>query len=136
MPQPLRAEFTPFTLDTMGRFLANTLQEAIDSSHQTIGESRRDFDVIVVGGGSFGSVLAERLFLNDSTHSYRILVLEAGPFVFPAHTQNLPVLGGAADMVRPRGADTAPWRPGHQGLHYHGAIYAGGWRVPSFGGWS
>src|SRR5256885_17153348 len=96
MPQPLRAEFTTFTLDTMGRYLANTLQEAIDSSHQTIGESRRDFDVIVVGGGSFGSVLAERLFLNDSTHSYRILVLEAGPRPFPRTPPKLPVFGGEA----------------------------------------
>src|SRR5438445_13377020 len=97
MPQPLRAEFTTFTLDTMGRYLANTLQEAIDSSHQTIGESRRDFDVIVDGGGSFGSVLAERLFLNDSTHSYRILVLQAEPLLLAAHTQNLAFLGDEAD---------------------------------------
>src|SRR2546425_10426228 len=106
MPQPLRAEFTTFTLDTMGRYLANTLQEAIDSSHQTIGESRRDFDVIVVGGGSFGSVLAERLFLNDSTHSYRILVLEAGSVVLPPHPPDLAVLGGGPGSGRPWGGGT------------------------------
>src|SRR2546425_8099685 len=136
MPQPLRAEFTTFTLDTMGRYLANTLQEAIDSSHQTIGDSRRDFDVIVVGGGSFGSVLAERLFLNDSTHSYRILVLEAGPFVLPEHTQNLPFMGGEPDMVRPWVADTAQWLAGHKALNYKGLIYAVGGRSLSWGGWS
>src|SRR3989442_6967255 len=111
MPQPLRAEFTPFTLDTMGRFLANTLQEAIDSSHQTIGESRRDFDVIVVGGGSFGSVLAERLFLNDSTHSYRILVLEAGPLLFSQDTPQIPLFGGEPGHGPPLGAWNAAWVP-------------------------
>ena len=128
MPQPLRAEFTTFTLDTMGRYLANTLQEAIDSSLQTIGDSHRDFDVIVVGGGSFGSILAERLFLNDSTHSYRVLVLEAGPFVLPEHTQNLPFMGGEPDMVRPWVADTAQWLAGHKALNYKGLIYAVGGR--------
>ena len=136
MPQPLRAEFTTFTLDTMGRYLANTLQEAIDSSHQTIGDSRRDFDVIVVGGGSFGSILGERLFLNDSTHSYRVLVLEAGPFVLPEHTQNLPFMGGEPDMVRPWVADTAQWLAGHKALNYKGLIYAVGGRSLSWGGWS
>src|SRR3989442_1586460 len=136
MPQPLRAEFTPFTLDTMGRFLANTLQEAIDSSHQTIGESRRDFDVIVVGRGSFGSVLDERLFLTDRPHSYRVLVLEAGPFVLPEHTQNLPFMGGEPDMVRPWVADTAQWLAGHKALNYKGLIYAVGGRSLSWGGWS
>ena len=106
MQQPITAEFTTFTLDTMGRFLANTLQEALDSSAQTIGDARRDFDVIVVGGGSFGSIVAERLLLNDATHNRRILVLEAGPFVLPEHWQNLPFMGGTPDMRRPWIADT------------------------------
>src|SRR5215467_3894088 len=87
MSQPLTAEYTTFTLDTMGRFLANTLQEALDSSSQSVGDFSRDFDVIVVGGGSFGSIVAERLLLNDTTHCRRILVLEAGPFVLPEHWQ-------------------------------------------------
>jgi hypothetical protein len=136
MAQPFPAEYTTFSLDSMGRYLANTLQEAIDSSSQVLGDARRDFDVIVVGGGSFGSIVAERLFLNDATHSYRILVLEAGPFVLPEHTQNLPFMGGEPDMVRPWVADTAEWLASHKALNYRGLTYAVGGRSLSWGGWS
>ena len=59
MAQPITSEPTSFTLDNMGRFLCNTLGEALDSAQQTIGGRRRDFDVIVVGGGTFGAVVAE-----------------------------------------------------------------------------
>src|SRR2546426_12267011 len=135
MPQPLTAEYTTFTLDTMGRFLANTLQEALDSSSQTIGSTRRDFDVIVVGGGTFGSVIAERLLLNDPTHSRRILVLEAGPVVLPQHWQNLPFMGGAPDMRRPWVADGPTWlASGRKPLGFPGLIYAVGGRSLSWGG--
>ncbi len=71
----LTSELTSFTLDNQGRFLCNTLQEALDSASQTVGGRRRDFDVIVIGGGTFGSVVAEHLFINDATRSRRILVL-------------------------------------------------------------
>src|SRR2546427_7358372 len=128
MPQPLTAEYTTFTLDTMGRFLANTLQEAIDSSSQTLAGSRRDFDVIVVGGGSFGSIVAERLLLNDITHSRRILVLEAGPFVLPEHFQNMPFLGGTPDF-------RVPW-DSHPALGYAGLLFSIGGRSLAWGGWS
>src|SRR5215204_6351092 len=90
----LSSETTTFTLDNMGRYLCNTLQEALDSTGQTVAGKRRDFDVIVVGGGSFGSVVANGLFMRDPTRSRRILVLEQGPFVLPEHVQNLPFLGG------------------------------------------
>src|SRR4051812_38017509 len=94
MAQLLSPEPTSFTLDQMGRFLCNTLQEARDSAAQTVAGRRRDFDIIVIGGGTFGSVIAEHLFVTDTTHSRRILVLEAGPFVLPEHVQNMPFLGG------------------------------------------
>src|SRR5258706_3661361 len=90
----LQAETTTFTLDNMGRFLCNTLQEAIDSTTVTVAGRSRGFDLIVIGGGTFGAVIASRLLLNDETHSRRILVLESGPFVLPEHFQNLPYLGG------------------------------------------
>ena len=82
----------------MGRFLCNTLQEAADSAAQIIAGRQRGFDVIIVGGGTFGAVMAEHLFISDTTRSRRILVLEAGPFVLPEHVQNMPFMGGAPDL--------------------------------------
>jgi hypothetical protein len=128
MAQPLPSETTSFTLDNMGRFLSNTLQEASDSIAETVGGRRRDFDAIVIGGGTFGAVVAQHLFVTDKTRSRRILVLEAGPFVLPEHIQNMPFLGGAPD---PR----VPW-VNHPDLKYPGLIFAVGGRSLTWGGWS
>src|SRR5262245_61353014 len=128
MAPPLTSEVTSFTLDNMGRFLCNTLQEALDSTSQTVGGRRRDFDVIVVGGGTFGSVVAEHLFVADTTRSRRILVLEAGPFVLPEHFQNMPYMGGTPDF-------RVPWSS-HPSLNYPGLLFAIGGRSLSWGGWS
>src|SRR6185437_13628172 len=125
---PLAAESTTFTLDNMGRFVCNTLQEAKDSAAQFLGGRTRDFDVIVVGGGTFGSVVAEHLFITDTTRSRRILVLEAGPFVLPEHVQNLPFMGGTPDF-------RVPWL-NHPALNYAGLMYAVGGRSLAWGGWS
>jgi len=132
MAQPLASESTSFTLDNMGRFLCNTLQEALDSTTQTIAGRQREFDVIVIGGGTFGAVIAEHLFVTDGkgdgTRSRRILVLEAGPFVLPEHMQNMPFLGGAPDL-------RVPW-VNHPALNYAGLIFAIGGRSLTWGGWS
>ena len=66
MAQLLTSELTSFTLDNMERFLCNTLHEALDSAAQTTAGRRRDFDVIVIGGGTFGAVVAEHLFTTDA----------------------------------------------------------------------
>lgn len=124
----LQTESTSFTLDNMGRFLCNTLQEALDSAAQSVAGRRRDFDVIVIGGGTFGAIAAEHLFITDAAHSRRILVLEAGPFVLPEHVQNMPFLGGAPDL-------RVPW-VNHQALNYSGLIFALGGRSLTWGGWS
>jgi hypothetical protein len=124
----LTAESTTFTLDNLGRFLCNNLQEALDSAAQTVGGRKRDFDVIIIGGGSFGSILAEHLFVADSTRSRRILVLEAGPYVLPEHTQNLPFMGGEPN---PR----VPWAF-HPALGYIGLYFAAGGRSLTWGGWA
>src|SRR3954471_11728918 len=128
---PLAAESTTFSLDNMGRFICNTLQEAKDSAGQVLGGRSRDFDTIVVGGGTFGSVVAEHLFIADTTRSRRILVLEAGPFVLPEHVQNMPFVApasGAPDM-------RVPW-VNHPALNYAGLLYAIGGRSLTWGGWS
>ena len=127
-PNDIGVQSTTFTLDNMGRFLCNTLQEALDSAAQTVGGRKRDFDVIVIGGGTFGAVVAEHLFITDATRSRRILVLEAGPFVLPEHVQNMPFLGGAPDL-------RVPW-VNHPALNYSGLIFAIGGRSLTWGGWS
>ena len=122
---------TSFSLDTMGRFLCNTLQEALDSTARPVAGSNRGFDVIVVGGGTFGSVLAESLFVRDKSRCRRILVLEAGPFVLPEHVQNLPFQGGDPDMRRPW--VYGPVTPDYQ---FPGLLFALGGRSLKWGGWS
>ena len=124
----LGSEPTSFTLDNMGRFLCNTLQEALDSAAETVAGRRRDSDVIVIGGGTFGAVVAEHLLVTDRTRSRRILVLEAGPFVLPEHVQNMPFMGGAPDL-------RVPW-VNHPALNYSGLIFAIGGRSLTWGGWS
>lgn len=132
MAQPLTSESTSFTLDNMGRFLCNTLQEALDSTTQTIAGRQREFDVIIIGGGTFGAVIAEHLFVTDArgggTRSRRILVLEAGPFVVPEHIQNMSFMGGAPDL-------RVPW-VNHPALNYSGLLFAIGGRSLTWGGWS
>ena len=128
MAIPLTSEPTSFTLDNMGRFLCNTLQEALDSTARTVGGRERKFDAVVIGGGTFGAVVAEQLFTHDPTRSRRILVLEAGPFVLPEHVQNLPFQGGAPDL-------RVPWAS-HSDLGYKGLIFAIGGRSLTWGGWS
>src|SRR5258708_10294366 len=83
---------TAFGFDVLGRYSCNTLDEAVDSINPApAGQAdARPFEYIVLGGGSFGAVVAAHLFNLDRTHSHRILVLEAGPLVLPEHVQNLP----------------------------------------------
>src|SRR5262244_2613993 len=120
---------TPFTLDTMGRFLCNTLPEAADSVNEVLHGHTHPFDVIIVGGGTFGSVLAERLFTLDPTNSRRILVLEGGSFVLPEHAQNTDYVNTA-----PTPDMRVPWEA-HPGLGYPGLLYAVGGRSLLWGGW-
>lgn len=82
-------EDTSFTHDILGRYICNTFDEAKKSG---------SFDVIIVGGGTFGLTLAQDLFERSRPGAYkpanfRILVLEAGPFTLPSHAQDLPSMG-------------------------------------------
>jgi 3-keto-disaccharide hydrolase/GMC oxidoreductase len=81
----LRTENTTFTRDVLGRYLLNTFDEARSTDF-------RRFDIVIVGGGSFGAAMAEQLFQLGKRNGHRILVLEGGPFVLPEHVQNLPPL--------------------------------------------
>jgi choline dehydrogenase-like flavoprotein len=144
----LATETTHFTLDNMGRFLCNTLQEALQSTGLNVGltsvsgapltppKQARPFDVIVVGGGAFGVVLAQHLLAQDDTNSRRVLVLEQGPFVVPEHQQNLPFVGGVLPGLRePWVSDLAPLASGRKG-GFDGLLFTLGGRSLHWGGWS
>src|SRR5262245_31780960 len=73
---------------------------------------RNDFDIIIVGSGVGGGVLADDLAdrLGDRK---RILVLEAGSFVYPTHVYNLCRFPNSS-LARQFGCDTF-WQAGHAG---------------------
>ncbi|MGE5636788.1 MAG: family 16 glycoside hydrolase [Nocardioidaceae bacterium] len=143
MPTSPRAQRTDFSLDVMGRYVCNGLDEALAST----GPGSRPFDVVVVGGGSFGAALAQELFANDQAQVRRVLVLEGGPLVLPEHVQNLPLPGlgvppaTSIAELRNLGLDGQP-RAEVWGLAWHsstpfpGLAYCLGGRSLYFGGWS
>src|SRR5207302_9088764 len=141
-------QVTDFTRDVIGRYVLDGLDEALHSADvhalRPDGSSQEDarpFDVIVIGGGSFGPILAQHLFNNDKTHSHRILVLEGGRFVLTEHVQNLPMLG--VDPPGPTLVDPGTPRNEVWGLPWRtdvpagvpGLAYCGGCRWLLFGGW-
>ena len=110
MPTSPRAQRTDFSLDIAGRYICNGLDEALAS----LGPGTRAFDLIVLGGGSFGAALAEQLFANDQAQVHRILVLEGGPLALPEHVQNMPLPGlgippaTSISQLRSEGLDGQP----------------------------
>src|SRR5262245_26093732 len=132
---------TTFSFDIPGRYTCNTLDEAIDSTNPNLPDQAdaRPFDYIVLGGGSFGGVLAARLFNLDQTHVHRILVLEAGPLALQEHVQNLP-----PDFSPPGkgGSGTVwgqPWvsdSPMGFNQQFPGFAFCVGGRSVFWGGWS
>ncbi|HEY6530629.1 MAG TPA: GMC family oxidoreductase [Cellvibrionaceae bacterium] len=50
--------------------------------------NNRDFDFIIIGSGIGGGILADDL-ADRLGHSHRILLLEAGSFIYPTHVYNI-----------------------------------------------
>jgi len=101
---------TIFTRDILGNYVCNTFSEATASG---------PFDIVIIGGGTFGLALAQDLFFRArktgsgtvpedglKPSNYRILVLEGGPFSLPEHVQDIPSLGLGNPGVQ------APFPPG------------------------
>ena len=136
MPTSSTAQDTDFTHDVLGRYVCNSIDEALASA------VAHPFEIIVIGGGSFGPIFAQHFMYRDSTRARRILVLEAGRFTLPEHVQNMPMLG--LNVPGPTTVDPGTFRNEVWGLPWRsdvpqgfpGLAYALGGRSLFFGGWS
>lgn len=133
------AQHTDFSKDVLGRYVCNGLDEALAS---TTAPGGRPFDIVVVGGGSFGGALAQHLLFRDRFKNNRILVLDAGPQVLTEHVQNLPGLGlfPPPPVISDPGVPRAevwgiPWRS-NVPIGFPGLAYCIGGRSIFWGGWS
>src|SRR5438128_1978457 len=154
MTTSVAPQVTDFTRDVLGRYVCTGLDEALRSADKngrrpdgSPQHDARPFDVIVVGGGTFGSAVAAHIFSADKAHRHRILVLEGGPFVLTEHVQDLPMIGlnvpGATSIaeLRRTGQNGKP-REQVWGLAWHsstpfpGLAYCIGGRSLYWGGWS
>src|SRR5438874_668184 len=134
------AQYTDFSKDVIGRYVCNGLDEALRSTSGR--QDVKPFDVVIVGGGSFGGAAAQHLLYSDTFRNHRILVLEAGPFLFGEHVQNLPAIGLVApgpttvDPGVPRAEVWGlPWRTDVPD-GFPGLAYCIGGRSVFFGGWA
>lgn len=147
--QPADVQRTTLSADILGRYVCNSLQEALDSADGSLRPDARPFDLIVIGGGTFGAALAEHLWYRDAQHAHRVLVLEAGPFAIPEHVQNLPMLGlnvptaTTPAQLRALPSDkAAAWANVMWGVSWNsnvpfpGLAYGLGGRSLFWGGWS
>ena len=137
-------ERTTFTRDVQGRYLCNTFEEA--EAWRSAGG--KPFDIIVVGGGTFGSAIAEHIWFRQrqAGRGLRTLVVDAGLFTVPEHVQNTGVLG-FADPATPFLLDEnlpqaeqlrnevwgVPWK---SSIPFKGLAYTLGGRSLYWGGWS
>jgi choline dehydrogenase-like flavoprotein len=141
---PKTSESTSFTKDVQGRYLCNDFSEA-EAWRQ---EGGRAFDIIIVGGGTFGAAIAEHLWFRQRQMGggLRTLVVEAGLFTLPEHVQNTGILGlsdpstpfflnlGAPQPEPPRNEVWGvPWI---SGIPFKGLAYTVGGRSLYWGGWS
>jgi choline dehydrogenase-like flavoprotein len=132
---------TTFSYDVLGRYCCNSWAE-VDAAR---GPGGYPFDAIVIGAGMFGGYFAEKLYRLGARSALRILLLEAGAFLFPTHIQNLPQqLGGkigGPNYLRARddasGAQNVIWgMPWISNELFPGLAYCIGGRSLFWGGWS
>ena len=136
---------TDFALDVLGRYVCNTFDEALANSDPAYRANARDvngnalpprgdmrpFDFIIIGGGTFGSAVAEHLWFRSTSRAERILVLEAGPVLLAEHMQNLPSINLGRE-VWGLAWNAAPIL----GYAASGLAYCVGGRSIWWGGWS
>lgn len=97
----------------------------------TLSEARYDaypFDLIVIGGGTFGPILAEHVLRTDPTRCRRILLLEAGPFALTEHVRDL-----GQEVATHHEVWKKAW---HGNVAFPGLAYCLGGRSLYWAGWS
>src|SRR5215213_3922183 len=77
---------------------------------------RNDFDIAIVGSGMGGGVLADDL-ADRVGKSRRILLLEAGSFVYPTHVYNMCRFSNSS-LARHYGCDTF-WQSGDERSEFY-----------------
>lgn len=150
------SQTTDFSRDSLGRFICNGLDEALRSTPRSIenpsGSTEphaREFDLVILGGGTFGAVLGEQLWFRDKARTHRILILEAGPFLLAEHQQNLPIskldVADKTSIKTLREKGNFGWDkpqkevwglPWHSNQEFPGLAYTVGGRSLYWGGWS
>jgi choline dehydrogenase-like flavoprotein len=140
----IKTESTSFTKDVQGRYLCNDLTE-VDAWRNVGG---RPFDVLVVGGGTFGVAIAEHIWFRQKQAGggTRTLVVEAGQYVLDEHAQNAGILGfgdapGATilndNAPQPEPPKNEVWGvPWKSDTPFTGLAYCVGGRSIYWGGWS
>jgi choline dehydrogenase-like flavoprotein len=141
---PFDIQQTTLSHDLLGRFVCNTLGEVRDA--QTAGAFA--FDAVVIGAGMFGGYFAAQLYRLGAANNRRILVLDAGTYFLPTHSQNLPQqtggqIGAPPVRLRDNGTQNVVWgmpwitasvHPANKG--FPGLAYCIGGRSLFWGGWS
>jgi choline dehydrogenase-like flavoprotein len=121
---------TTFSTDALGRFVANTWDEATSSG---------PFSAVVVGAGAYGAYCAAQI--RRSRPGARVLLLDAGSFLVAEHVQNLGMIGlevpapisPSADPGRAREVVWGlPWRGN---VEFPGLAYCTGGKSVYWGGW-
>jgi len=137
----VQVQQSAFSYDVLGRYVCNDWLE-VEAQQQDGGFP---FDAIVIGAGMFGGYCAEKLYRRGADAGLRVLVLEAGAFLFPTHIQNLPQrLGGSVGGPRysrsredGSGVQNVIWgMPWISNEVFPGLSYCIGGRSLFWGGWS
>ena len=130
--QAVEVQQTTFSVDVVGRYVCNTLTEAVNNGGLP-------FDVVVLGAGMFGAYCAEKIY-HSGAGNKRILILEAGGFLVSEHVQNLARIG--LNVANPVCDDSGAAREWVWGLPWRsnqpmpGLAYCIGGRSLYWGGWA